>query len=271
MIYGLFPVNFIYKCGCRGRERMKRIGEQILDWLYPPRCIFCQQILPIQGERHCCLECRQDLPWNQGRGCRRCGKPLSTQEEDFCKECKEKERFFIQGFGVFRYEGRVQEALYRFKYGGHGEYGKSLAFLMKPYVEKHLTSLPVQLLIPVPLHPRRQKQRGYNQAEEIGKYIGKILGLPLENKVLIRTKATQPQSKLSPMARWNNTKDAFAVLDPLKIKDKFILIIDDIYTTGSTMDACSKTLVEQGAAGVYFLTVSIGHLQNKKESIILKK
>ena len=242
---------------------MKRIGEKLLDWLYPPRCIFCEQILPIQGERHSCIECYSHLPWNEGTLCQICGKSI-PDEKNICYECSAKKPYFIQGFGVFRYEGMVQDALYRFKYGGHREYGKDFAAIIEPYLAKYIQSLPIDIIIPVPLHKKRQRQRGYNQAEQIGKYIGQLLKIPMENHILLRSKDTPPQSQLSAFARWNNSKDAFTIIDNSKIKGKFILLIDDIYTTGSTINACSKALVEQGVAGVYFLALSMGVYHRNK-------
>ncbi|NMA85457.1 MAG: ComF family protein [Epulopiscium sp.] len=210
---------------------LAKLGERILDWIYPPRCIFCEQILPIYSERHCCAICREHLPWTKEENGSDCLAPLA-------------------------YEGMVQNALYRFKYGGHREYGKSFASLVIPYAKEHLTGLPIDLLIPVPLHPKRQKKRGYNQAEEIGKELAKKLGIPLETNVLSRIKNTPPQSKLSPRARQNNMKEAFSVVDFSKVKGKVILIIDDIYTTGSTMEACKQELLHCGAKKVYLLTIS---------------
>ena len=114
------------------------------------------------------------------------------------------------------------------------------------------------MIIPIPIHSNRRKKRGYNQCEELAKVISKKLNIPMNASVLIRKKETKPQSGLSFTQRKNNMKDAFELKNTFDIYHKNMLLIDDIYTTGATINSCSKLLKKKNANEVYFLTLSIG-------------
>lgn len=227
--------------------------------LYPPRCTFCEEILPLTVDNLLCYDCKEDYPLIEDPVCKKCGKQLA-HDDDCCLDCKNTEHLYEKGIALYPYEGTIKEALYRFKYGGRRKYAQFFAKNMYTKLKETTFIHEVDLIIPVPVSKERLKQRGYNQAEEIAKYLSKISRIPYNKDILIRNKDTKPQSGFSPSQRAKNIKDAFKCTGQLMNKYKVILVIDDIYTTGSTIDECSKILKNSGAGKVYNCVVCIGSL-----------
>ncbi|HHX61555.1 MAG TPA: ComF family protein [Epulopiscium sp.] len=206
-----------------------------------------------------CYDCKEDYPLIEDPVCKKCGKQLA-HDDDCCLDCKNTEHLYEKGIALYPYEGTIKEALYRFKYGGRRKYAQFFAKNMYTKLKETTFIHEVDLIIPVPVSKERLKQRGYNQAEEIAKYLSKISRIPYNKDILIRNKDTKPQSGFSPSQRAKNIKDAFKCTGQLMNKYKVILVIDDIYTTGSTIDECSKILKNSGAGKVYNCVVCIGSL-----------
>ena len=229
--------------------------DLLLDLIFPRRCAVCDCVLPW-GEKEICKECKGKMKYLEGPLCFKCGKPVK-EDEEYCYDCNTKEHYFVCGAAVFSYE-YIRLSLYRFKYGGRQEYarfyGCQMAFRME---EKRKQWMP-DALIPVPLHKKKRKQRGYNQAELIARELGRHWGLPVITNLVVRSKNTKPMKEIIGTDRQNNLKKAFK-LGANDVKLDSIIVIDDIYTTGSTMDAVSKLCLEAGIRKVYFLTVSIGY------------
>ncbi|NLK98517.1 MAG: ComF family protein [Epulopiscium sp.] len=234
-------------------------ADLLLDLIYPPRCIFCTSIIPIQEERGICRVCKDTLPFIEGKVCQKCGKPIQdSKERTTCFDCVKNTPVYDKGWAVFIYEGMVKEAIYRFKYGGHKEYGKYLGKLMADRIRNQISEEGFDVIIPIPIHKNRKRKRGYNQAEELAKAISRELGIPMDVAILTRVKETKPQSGLSIMQRQNNLKKAFKIADTINLDQMKILLVDDIYTTGTTMNYCAGLLKERGAKKVCFLSLSIG-------------
>jgi ComF family protein len=235
-----------------------KIFSYLLDLIYPPRCIFCRNIISIDKPRGICTECNKELPFVVQPMCEKCGKPLKDSAHAvYCHDCFKQSHEYDQSWAVFVYEGIVRQTIYRFKYGDHPEYAKYLGIFMAKQLQQ-LAKCQADLIIPVPIHHTRKKQRGYNQAEKLVKVISYETHIPYDSSVLLRIKETKPQSGLSPKQRKNNLKKAFGISDDSKIKQKKILLVDDIYTTGSTADCCSRLLKQKGAKEVYVLSLCIG-------------
>jgi len=231
----------------------------LLDLIYPPRCIFCEDIIPIEEERAICKNCKNIISFVKGKVCQKCGKLLEDDmSKDVCIDCIKNTQYYDKGLALFVYEGLVRDMIYRFKYGGHKEYAKYLGEFLSEKIRKERLEEKIDLIIPIPIHSNRRKKRGYNQCEELAKVISKKLNIPMNASVLIRKKETKPQSGLSFTQRKNNMKDAFELKNTFDIYHKNILLIDDIYTTGATINSCSKLLKKKNANEVYFLTLSIG-------------
>lgn len=193
----------------------------------------------------------------QGPRCMHCGKPLQSGTKEYCPDCGERQSYIRQGRSVWLHRGKVPGAIYNFKYHNRRRYGKVFASEMARCCGEDLRRWQIRLLIPVPLHPSRKRMRGYNQAGILAGELSRLTGIPMRDDLLYRIRRTSPQKKLDGNERRKNLQGAFAVKKGEGIPAN-ILLIDDIYTTGSTVERCAKMLRLAGAENVYFLTVSIG-------------
>lgn len=227
----------------------------VLDMVFPSRCAVCDQVLPW-GQRDICLECKANIQYLGNQVCFRCGKKV-REEEEYCYDCRRRKHEFDQGRALFSYEF-IRPSLYRFKYAGRKEYARFYAkSIAKEFISQTQIWQP-QALLPVPIHPARRKKRGYNQAEEIAKELGRIWNLPVVTNLIYRTKNTRPMKEIVGTDRQNNLKKAFK-LGTNDVKLNTIIIIDDIYTTGSTIDAVAGECRKAGIKNIYFITVSVGN------------
>lgn len=227
----------------------------MISLLYPRRCPICDEVVP-QGElihRDCAANVQLVGPVT----CVRCGKPLADPGEETCTDCRRKRHVYQRNLAVFRYRS-VASSLYRFKYGGRQEYADYYAAVVEAAYGQALCQLQPDALIPVPLHPARQRQRGYNQAAVLAEAIGRRTGIPVEQAVR-RVRNTIPMKELDEQGRRNNLENAF-LIDRDGVEYKRVIVIDDIYTTGSTMDAVAMVLRGSGTQEVWGLTLSIGQV-----------
>lgn len=186
----------------------------------------------------------------------KCGKPIRKLEEEFCFDCKKQQHFFEEGKSLWLHKEPVSGAIYAFKYHSLKCYGIVFGTEMAEQFADFLEEKQVEMLIPIPLHQKRKRERGYNQTEILAKVISDRTKIPVETNVLKRKKRTNPQKQLSDVERRKNIENAFLVQG--EIRAKAVALIDDIYTTGSTLDEAAKTLKNAGVSKVYFLTISIG-------------
>lgn len=187
----------------------------------------------------------------------RCGKPMEKEEQEYCRDCLKHPVSYEQGCSVWRHRAPVSQAVYRFKYKNKRYYGRIFAEEMAKSCGGHIRRWGIEEIIPVPLHPARRRSRGYNQADILAEELGRIMDIPVNKKILYRIRNTKPQKNLDDTQRIRNLKGAFAVSKQQRIK-KVILLVDDIYTTGSTIHKAASILKLAGAEKVYFLTISIG-------------
>ena len=197
----------------------------ILDIIFPRRCPLCDEVIPPDGK--ICPECIGNAELVQEPVCKRCGKPIGNARKEYCGDCDRKKHFFDSGKAVFVYQGAVQHSLYRFKYANRREYA---AFYGK---------------------------MACIQAELFAKEIGKRTGIPVETKLLYRCINTRPQKELNDQERKKNLKKAFTIAQNI-VQLRKVLLVDDIYTTGSTVDAAAECLKVSGIQEVYVLCISIG-------------
>jgi len=226
----------------------------ILSLLFPPRCALCDAV--IKGKKHICRSCVSKLLFLGEDVCIKCGKPVEAQEE-YCHDCKKKKHAFEQNMAVFSYE-TVRESLYRFKYAGRAEYADFYAEGAMYALKDKIAKIHAQALIPVPLHKSRLRKRGYNQAQLFAEALGKRLGIPVYTHLVRRVKNTIPMKKLQGRERQNNLKKAFLISEN-GVKLNTIILVDDIYTTGATLDELSTAFKEAGVENVYCITVAIGN------------
>lgn len=178
-------------------------------------------------------------------GCQRCGFPVLHPVSCYCDACFEKPPYFDQVLALFHYLWPVHHWVQQLKFQRKLEVASYFGQLM---VERFQFVIAPDIIIPIPLHAQRQKSRGFNQAIELAKPLAKALSIPLSTSIAKRIKATTPQSSTASRARWLNVEDAFLIEG--NVVGKSILIIDDVMTTGATVNALSLALKQAGAAFV---------------------
>ncbi len=236
-------------------EKIRKIDQWILDMLYPPRCPICDGVvLPEEG---ICDLCRKKVRYVTEPACMQCGQPLENPRQEFCPDCMKKKHGFVQGKALWVYEEGVKASVYRFKYQNKREYGKVYASEIALRYGAWIKRQGIEAIVPIPLYRRKQKRRGYNQAEILAKELGRALGIPVCTDLLIRVRDTKPQKTLNDAERKNNLKNAFKTAQNI-VQLRCILVVDDIYTTGSTLDSAAAVLKEAGAARIYACCISIG-------------
>lgn len=227
--------------------------RKILDIFYPRCCPVCQKILKDQ-RRMICPECERKLQPIGHPRCYKCGKPI--EEGEYCKDCQKHTHIFDQGRGIFVYDGIMRRSVTRYKYYGCREYGDFYAKAMYRYAWKNLNQWKPDLIVPVPIHKSKERLRGFNQAAYLAERLSCYTGIPVDTDLVQKVVKTKSQKKLNAMQRRKNLEKAFLVTKNIRGKD--ILVIDDVYTTGSTIDAMAGCLRKRGAKNIYFLTVCIG-------------
>lgn len=190
-----------------------------------------------------------------------CGKPIASEQEEYCTDCKEHRFHYERGFAVFVYDERMQRAVADFKYSNRRELGDFFADELSKLFWRSLRELHIQALIPVPIHRKRRRYRGYNQAEVLCEKLSKIIGLPTYTDLLLRDKETAPQKELDARSRLQNIEAAIRMNPEYRENRRMprvVALVDDIYTTGSTAEACTRALLGGGVETVYVLSLCIG-------------
>lgn len=232
----------------------KKVKEAGLSLLFPKRCPVCDGVPGIRGEL-ICPQCKDKLKPIRHAFCYKCGRPLSSDTEEYCEDCRRKKHFFDEGRALYVYE-EVAGSIYRFKYAKRQEYACFFGGEMAEKLEGFIQKTGADALIPVPLSVRRMYKRGYNQAQLLAEEISCRTGVPVYSDFVVRIKDTVAQKGLNPSQRQNNLKRAFKIARN-DVKLSTIIIIDDIYTTGSTADAVAKLLRKAGVQKIYVLALSI--------------
>lgn len=229
--------------------------EKILAFVFPAKCPFCGTI--TNGEDNAiCETCLKNLPEIKEPRCKKCGKPILVKEKEYCYDCTKTEHFFEEGRSIWIHKPPITTAIYALKYKNKRIYAKTFGSMLYIRYGTYLIKHKIDLIIPIPLHEKRRKRRGFNQAELIAIQLGKYTRIPVDLTSLTRVHETIAQKNLNDRKRKQNIKGAFAA--KRAVKGKRIVLIDDIYTTGATIDEAARKLRRAGAEKVLFLTISIG-------------
>lgn len=230
----------------------------LLDLIYPRRCPMCQGIVKPNPENpRICPTCRERLPYLQPPYCLKCGKEVEGEEQEYCYDCTKLPKHFKKGYPVLRYQGDCRKGMEAFKYHNRREYAEFYAEIIDNRHGAELRELALDAILPIPVHPHKKRMRGYNQAELIAKELSSRIETPCYSKCLMRTVNTVPQKELNDKQRLNNLKNAF-LLKENHVELRKVLLVDDIYTTGATIEACTDILLSQGVEEVYYTSVCIG-------------
>lgn len=239
---------------------MKFYKENLIHLLFPPRCPLCDEVLfssVLAPRELVCLSCQEKQKYIKEPACKKCGKPLEDQRQEYCYDCARKPRSFRQGKALWVYQGKVKQSIYRFKYQGRREYARYYGRELAKAYGGWMAGRQIDGLVPIPLSAKKQRQRGFNQAALIAREVSRCTGIAVYENLLFRVRDTRAQKELNSQERKNNLKRAFKT-KANKVQLDHILLIDDIYTTGSTMNEAAEELKRSGAGEVYCLSLSIG-------------
>ncbi len=237
------------------RDNGIRFGEKLKDLLFPRHCPVCDDILPF-GDKLACDDCIAKIQYIKPPACRKCGKQLYDEGQIYCGDCTRRNHIFDYGIALYDYQS-MRKSIYRFKYRHRGEYAQFYAKDIYRHLKHEICAMGADAFIPVPLHRTRQDKRGYNQAELVSRELSKLFGIPTRADLVKRNKKTLPQKQLNAISRQNNLKKAFNIGSDVVKLNKTILV-DDIYTTGSTLDAVASELRRYGVEKIYYITLCIG-------------
>lgn len=230
----------------------------MITWIYPERCPVCLRIVTPKGAMFH-PKCEKYINVMEGPVCLKCGMPLSSEEKEYCNTCENQpDRGWDRGSSLFPYHGTMGNALRMVKKDGRTELVRFFAEQIKENKQAFLKQTAPECIVPVPLHPSKQRMRGFNQAELLAEALGTETGIPVRC-LLKKNKKTKDQKSLSKNQRIRNVKDAFAVDEELLNGQvpASVLLVDDVTTTGSTLSACAAALKAKGVVRVAFLSVCV--------------
>lgn len=228
--------------------------------IYPKRCALCGEICE-SNKQLVCKKCASKPIVIQEPRCKKCSKPISSEELEYCYDCSNKEFHYKSGISLWLYDEVMKQSIIRFKYKGCKEYVNFYVSEVIKYLGDEIKRISPNVLLPVPVHKMRQRERGYNQAELIAAELGHQLHIPVRSNILQRIVKTTPQKELNSSERIKNLEKAFVVSkkgEKVLCSISRVMLVDDIYTTGSTIEACTKVLQKAGVKEVYFATLCIG-------------
>ncbi len=237
---------------------MSKILERFIDFLFPKTCVYCMKFILSEGtSNYLCEECYQKIKFIESPICQICGLPVKPHKI-YCDRCtKGKQKIYYNVLrGILLFEEPIKECIHKLKYKGKDYIGKFLSEFFIQYLQNNSYLLDIDLIVPVPIHWTRKIQRGFNQSELLSEPVAKKFKIKYDNRNLFRRKRTKPQVKLNKEERLINISEAFAVRDPDFFSGKSVLIIDDVSTTGETINQCAKVLRQSGAKNIFGLTLA---------------
>ena len=227
----------------------------VIDSLFPRRCPVCEEI--VKG-RYICRECLKKLSFVGEPYCLKCGKPLVNLQDEYCMDCVRLPKSFDFGMALLNYDDITENAMIKIKYKNRREYIEPYAMMMAERFRGKIEKMQIDCLMPVPVHKSRLRERGFNQAEILANILGRQWDILVDTETLYREKKTVAQKELTPQERLKNLTKAFGA-NQLREGVRNILLVDDIYTTGSTIEACTRVLRAKGAERIYYISICIGN------------
>lgn len=230
----------------------------IIDLVYPKHCPVCLRALP-PGKTLICPPCEKKIRRVRDPFCLKCGRPMDSKQREFCRQCERNMPAFIQNIAWAEYSSfYIRRMLYEVKYEGNRQLLDYPCLDFSKTLRPYLLRWKPEVLIPVPVHQNRLRERGYNQALEIAERLSESLHIPVDSDSLIRSSETAAQKNLGKSGRALNLLSAFSWKSPKKYHS--VLLLDDIYTTGATLNACTGVCRRAGIEKVYAACLSIGRV-----------
>ena len=257
-----FTLDIETLCGAyfpTAQKMIKATFDSLLSFFFPSQCKICHSPLRSYQEKYVCARCFSGIEI-VSCCCKKCGFPLSPSfaevENPLCKDCQKKRRQFHLSRSATPFQGVILECIHLFKYNKKMGLAKPLGDLMLKALCSFWPDLEIDLILPVPLHPDKEDNRGFNQAYLLARQISKGIKMPAVKGNLQRVVNTASQTSLSPKERLKNVKGAFKVKRPEALRGKKILLVDDVFTTGATIEECSRALKSAGVREVNVFTLA---------------
>lgn len=222
----------------------------LLSLFFPNRCIFCNKLIdPFQDY---CDECKEHIPFIKGEICTHCGASKKDCECD-----KRKKLNYASIISPLYYLDNVKNCIHRFKFNDERTIAKPLARLMLQTMHEHYSNINFDYITYIPMYSKRERHRGYNQSRLLARELSKLTGIKFADKMLVKLYDTDNQHECTGLERTGNLIGVFDVSDKFDVKEKNILLIDDVKTSGATLNECGKMLYLYDASGVFCLTASL--------------
>ncbi|MEQ1859089.1 MAG: ComF family protein [Chthoniobacteraceae bacterium] len=237
---------------------LRSTGEALLSLFYPPHCAACG--CDTSAGLHLCAKCGDGARRIESPFCRQCSQPFEGDITGTftCSNCGDRSFHFDCAVAPFLARGVVREFIHRFKYEREYHLRHPLAeWAAAGLDDERIRARAIDALVPVPLHPARKREREFNQAEAIATLLARRAGVPMRD-ALQRTRYTTTQTRLDRHERMENLRGAFRVRHAAAVQNRHLILVDDVFTTGSTVEECARVLREAGAASVRAITVARG-------------
>ena len=232
----------------------------ILSFVYPETCQICKSARAGKTESYVCGACREKIRFIQEPFCHRCGLPhqgaITGPYE--CGQCQETGPHFLKARSAVVARDVMLEIIHQYKYNRALWFEPLLRELLTDRALPELQNEKWDLIVPIPLHPTKQREREFNQAERLGRALSENSGIPMDSRLIKRVVATRTQTLLSREERLKNMRKAFAMAGNRELNGERIVLVDDVFTTGATTSSCARTLRDAGAADVCVWTVARG-------------
>ncbi len=242
------------------RDFLLEIKDNFLDFVYPQACSLCRKPLS-RVEKEVCEECWNTLASLPAPFCPYCKSFLEDSSELLEHVCpyldKPEDRKILAAISLGTFDDHYQNLIHRFKYDKKTPLGKRLAHRLGEAVAREREFARCDFIVPVPLHRARCRERGFDQSEILGEGISQKTNLPLEKGVLKRKKNTKDQTYLNAQQRAENVRDAFSISQPEMVENKKVILVDDVTTTGATLNECARMLQDSGAKSIFAATLAV--------------
>lgn len=245
---------------------LRTLADPLLGFFYPECCQICSQERARVADGYVCASCWREVRFVRPPFCARCGLPFpgAITHEFECANCRDLELHFESARAAVIAEGVALDVIHRFKYSGARWFEPFLADLLLREAAPALTGQGWNLIVPVPLHPVKEREREFNQAERLARPLGKALGLPVRTDLVARVETTRTQTRLTREERAENVKRAFAAVPHARLNGESVIVVDDVLTTGATTDAVARILKKLGAGRVCVWSVARAVLGGNK-------
>jgi ComF family protein len=238
--------------------------QAFIDLIYPRRCVVCRTFIRRENIQNdsapdiFCITCFSNLKKITSPLCPFCGRPYESKadEDHVCEDCLTRPSHYTFICAPYLYEGVAMETIHRFKYQAKSFIAKAVGPLLAAYAQQQIGWMSSAIVMPIPLHPKRLRERGFNQSLLLAKHVSKAFNAKLDFLSLRRVKYTLPQTGLGENERKRNVRAAFKVVSPAMVKGKSILLVDDVATTGSTLNAAARALQKSGCNDVTCLVLA---------------